>query len=221
MLAPRLKTARRRRRVSPSFFPWRWTTTPVTGLSRRETQGIAGRSARRRYPGAIRFCFYPTAAARQEAGFRPCLRCRPETVPELGAWQGTASTVSRALGLIEDGGLDVLRVDGWPYDWGSASVNSVGCFGNTWESRQSRWRKRAASCWLSSSSIRRNFRWSRLPWQPAFAAFDGSTRSFNTCSAVPRAHFGDQARPRSWSVRSGAILSRCPTARRSPPQLLC
>jgi AraC family transcriptional regulator of adaptative response / DNA-3-methyladenine glycosylase II len=38
--------------------------------------------------------FYPTAAAAQEAGFRPCLRCRPETAPDTGAWRGTSSTVS-------------------------------------------------------------------------------------------------------------------------------
>src|SRR3984893_5711317 len=62
-------------------------------------------------PRRDQVCFYPTAAACQEAGFRPCLRCRPETAPELGAWQGTGSTVSRALGLIEDGALDASRVD--------------------------------------------------------------------------------------------------------------
>jgi AraC family transcriptional regulator, regulatory protein of adaptative response / DNA-3-methyladenine glycosylase II len=50
--------------------------------------------------------FYPTAAAAQEAGFRPCLRCRPETSPDLGAWRGTSNTVSRALVLIEAGALD-------------------------------------------------------------------------------------------------------------------
>jgi AraC family transcriptional regulator, regulatory protein of adaptative response / DNA-3-methyladenine glycosylase II len=50
--------------------------------------------------------FFPTAAAAQEAGFRPCLRCRPETAPDLGAWRGTSNTVSRALGLIELGALD-------------------------------------------------------------------------------------------------------------------
>src|SRR5215472_2352247 len=27
--------------------------------------------------------FFPTAAAAQEAGFRPCLRCRPEISPDL------------------------------------------------------------------------------------------------------------------------------------------
>ncbi len=50
--------------------------------------------------------FYPSAAAAQAAGFRPCLRCRPETAPELGAWLGTSNTVARALSLIEEGALD-------------------------------------------------------------------------------------------------------------------
>jgi AraC family transcriptional regulator of adaptative response / DNA-3-methyladenine glycosylase II len=50
--------------------------------------------------------FYPSAAAAQEAGFRPCLRCRPETAPEHGAWRGTSNTVSRGLGLIAAGELD-------------------------------------------------------------------------------------------------------------------
>ncbi|HTJ45390.1 MAG TPA: AlkA N-terminal domain-containing protein [Kofleriaceae bacterium] len=50
--------------------------------------------------------FYASAAAAQEAGFRPCLRCRPETAPELGSWRGTSNTVSRALALIAEGGLD-------------------------------------------------------------------------------------------------------------------
>jgi AraC family transcriptional regulator of adaptative response / DNA-3-methyladenine glycosylase II len=50
--------------------------------------------------------FFPTAAAAQEAGFRPCLRCRPETSPELAFWRGGSNTVSRALGLIEAGALD-------------------------------------------------------------------------------------------------------------------
>src|SRR6202051_2594071 len=56
--------------------------------------------------------FYPSAAAAQEAGFRPCLRCRPETSPDLGFWRGTTSTVPRALALIEAGGLDEADVEG-------------------------------------------------------------------------------------------------------------
>src|SRR5713226_2894011 len=59
-----------------------------------------------RTPRSENVTFYPTAAAAQEAGFRPCLRCRPETAPDMGAWRGTSSTVSRALALIELGALD-------------------------------------------------------------------------------------------------------------------
>ena len=29
--------------------------------------------------------YFASAAAAQEAGFRPCLRCRPETAPELAS----------------------------------------------------------------------------------------------------------------------------------------
>ncbi|HTK32254.1 MAG TPA: AlkA N-terminal domain-containing protein [Candidatus Saccharimonadaceae bacterium] len=55
--------------------------------------------------------FYRCAAAAEEAGFRPCLRCRPETSPGAPAWNGTSSTVSRALRLIEAGALDDAGVD--------------------------------------------------------------------------------------------------------------
>lgn len=50
--------------------------------------------------------FVPTAAAAQQAGFRPCLRCHPESSPDLDAWRGTSATVSRALKMIEGGALD-------------------------------------------------------------------------------------------------------------------
>jgi AraC family transcriptional regulator of adaptative response / DNA-3-methyladenine glycosylase II len=50
--------------------------------------------------------FFPSAAAAQQAGFRPCLRCRPETAPDVASWRGTSNTVSRALALIADGALD-------------------------------------------------------------------------------------------------------------------
>lgn len=56
--------------------------------------------------------FFPTAAAAQEAGFRPCLRCRPESSPELAFWRGSSNTVSRALALIEAGALDEANVEG-------------------------------------------------------------------------------------------------------------
>jgi len=50
--------------------------------------------------------FFGSAAAAQDAGFRPCLRCRPETAPDLASWRGTSNTVSRALALIAEGALD-------------------------------------------------------------------------------------------------------------------
>lgn len=64
-----------------------------------------------RTPKAENMTFYPTAAACQEAGYRPCLRCRPESSPDLGAWRGTSNTVSRALALIEAGAMDAGEVD--------------------------------------------------------------------------------------------------------------
>src|SRR5438128_11454186 len=54
--------------------------------------------------------FFPTAAAAERAGFRPCLRCRPETAPGTPGWRGAAATVSRALRLIDRGFLDDGRL---------------------------------------------------------------------------------------------------------------
>jgi len=59
-----------------------------------------------RTPKPENIVFYPSAAAAQEAGFRPCLRCRPEISPDAAAWRGTENTVSRALSLIGEGLLD-------------------------------------------------------------------------------------------------------------------
>jgi len=56
--------------------------------------------------------FVPSAAAAREAGYRPCLRCRPEAAPGSPAWTGTSATVARALRLIEAGALDEGGVDG-------------------------------------------------------------------------------------------------------------
>lgn len=54
--------------------------------------------------------FYRTAAAAERAGFRPCLRCRPEAAPGSPAWTGTASTVARGVRLINQGFLDERSV---------------------------------------------------------------------------------------------------------------
>jgi len=55
--------------------------------------------------------FYPSAAAAERAGFRPCLRCRPEAAPFSPAWKGSRTTVERAVRLIHAGELDRAPVE--------------------------------------------------------------------------------------------------------------
>jgi AraC family transcriptional regulator of adaptative response / DNA-3-methyladenine glycosylase II len=55
--------------------------------------------------------YFGSAAAAAEAGFRPCLRCRPETSPGTPAWLGTSTTVSRALRLIDETGLSEVSLE--------------------------------------------------------------------------------------------------------------
>ena len=103
-----------------------------------KTTGIYCRPICPARPPKLENCrFVPTAAAAQEAGFRPCLRCRPESSPDLDAWRGTSATVSRALKLIEAGALDHGDVASLARRLGrSASGNCGGCFGSTSEPRR-------------------------------------------------------------------------------------
>lgn len=55
--------------------------------------------------------FFPSAASAEIAGYRPCLRCRPEAAPFSPAWKGSRTTVERAMRLIEDGALDDRGVE--------------------------------------------------------------------------------------------------------------
>jgi AraC family transcriptional regulator of adaptative response / DNA-3-methyladenine glycosylase II len=56
--------------------------------------------------------FYPTAAAAQRAGFRACLRCRPDAVPGSPEWLGRKDVASRAVRLVLDGIVDREGVAG-------------------------------------------------------------------------------------------------------------
>ena len=56
--------------------------------------------------------YYISAAAAAEAGYRPCLRCRPEASPGTPAWIGAPVTVVRALRLIGEDALEETGVDG-------------------------------------------------------------------------------------------------------------
>src|SRR5258707_12972 len=56
--------------------------------------------------------FYPSAAACQQAGFRACKRCRPDTSPGSPQWNQRADLVARAMRLIGDGTVDRDGVPG-------------------------------------------------------------------------------------------------------------
>jgi AraC family transcriptional regulator of adaptative response / DNA-3-methyladenine glycosylase II len=55
--------------------------------------------------------YNPSAAAAEAAGYRPCLRCRPETAPFSPAWKGSLATVERAMRLVNEGALDDAGVE--------------------------------------------------------------------------------------------------------------
>jgi len=64
-----------------------------------------------RYAKRANVRFFGSPAAAEAAGFRPCLRCRPEAAPGTPAWLGTAAVVRRALRLINEGALDEDSVE--------------------------------------------------------------------------------------------------------------
>ncbi len=63
-------------------------------------------------PKAENMTFYPSAAACQQAGFRACKRCRPDTSPGSPEWNARADAVARAMRLIQDGVVDREGVPG-------------------------------------------------------------------------------------------------------------
>jgi len=59
-----------------------------------------------RAPAEKNVCYFRSAALAAQAGFRPCLRCRPESAPNSAAWNGSSTTVRRALQLLGQGALN-------------------------------------------------------------------------------------------------------------------
>jgi AraC family transcriptional regulator of adaptative response / DNA-3-methyladenine glycosylase II len=49
--------------------------------------------------------YFDFAHQAASAGYRPCIRCRPDAAPGSFAWQGAATTAHRAKKLIDDGCL--------------------------------------------------------------------------------------------------------------------
>jgi AraC family transcriptional regulator of adaptative response/methylated-DNA-[protein]-cysteine methyltransferase len=92
-----------RLRRDPAFDGLFFTAVRTTGIYCRPVCPV-------RQPLTKNVSYYPSAAAAERAGYRPCLRCRPETAPFCAAWNGTKSTVQRALRLIEAGALDTGSV---------------------------------------------------------------------------------------------------------------
>lgn len=65
-----------------------------------------------RTPGRTKVRFYPFAAAAEEAGYRPCRRCRPDKSPDSPDWDWRGDLVGRALRLISDGVADTEGIPG-------------------------------------------------------------------------------------------------------------
>ncbi|MFJ7159049.1 AlkA N-terminal domain-containing protein [Streptomyces sp. NPDC101118] len=63
-------------------------------------------------PKVENMTFLPSAAACQQAGFRACKRCRPDTSPGSPEWNARADAVARAMRLIRDGVVDREGVPG-------------------------------------------------------------------------------------------------------------
>jgi len=117
---------------------------------------------------------FSDAAAAHEAGFRPCLRCRPETSPDLGAWRGASNTVSRALALVEMGALDEGSVDALASRVGMGERQLRRCSSSIWAPHRLRWRK--AGGWLLAKQLIHETRlpMTRSPWRRVSAACGGS-----------------------------------------------
>jgi AraC family transcriptional regulator of adaptative response / DNA-3-methyladenine glycosylase II len=88
----------------PRFDGRFFTAVKTTGIYCRPVCPV-------RAPKESNITYYPSAAAAAEAGYRPCLRCRPEASPGTPAWFGASASVSRALKLIGESALDVSGVD--------------------------------------------------------------------------------------------------------------
>jgi AraC family transcriptional regulator, regulatory protein of adaptative response / DNA-3-methyladenine glycosylase II len=87
------------------FDGWFFTAVTSTGIyCRPSCPAVAPK------PRHVRF--YPSAAAAQQAGFRACKRCRPDTSPGSPEWNVRADVVARAMRLIADGVVDRDGVPG-------------------------------------------------------------------------------------------------------------
>ncbi|MEV8564832.1 AlkA N-terminal domain-containing protein [Streptomyces sp. NPDC051322] len=87
------------------FDGWFFTAVLTTGIYCRPSCPVVP-------PKVENMTFYPSAAACQQAGFRACKRCRPDTSPGSPEWNARADAVARAMRLIRDGVVDREGVPG-------------------------------------------------------------------------------------------------------------
>ncbi|MGW6291569.1 AlkA N-terminal domain-containing protein [Streptomyces sp. NPDC055058] len=87
------------------FDGWFYTAVLTTGIYCRPSCPVVP-------PKAENMVFHPSAAACQQAGFRACKRCRPDTSPGSPEWNHRADAVARAMRLITDGVVDREGVPG-------------------------------------------------------------------------------------------------------------
>ncbi|MFI9728919.1 AlkA N-terminal domain-containing protein [Streptomyces sp. NPDC052092] len=87
------------------FDGWFYTAVLTTGIYCRPSCPVVP-------PKPENMVFHPSAAACQQAGFRACKRCRPDTSPGSPEWNVRADLVARAMRLIADGVVDREGVTG-------------------------------------------------------------------------------------------------------------
>ncbi|MFP3987034.1 AlkA N-terminal domain-containing protein [Streptomyces sp. E11-3] len=87
------------------FDGWFFTAVVTTGIYCRPSCPVVP-------PKPENMRFHPSAASCQQAGFRACKRCRPDTSPGSPEWNHRADLVARAMRLIADGVVDREGVPG-------------------------------------------------------------------------------------------------------------
>lgn len=55
-------------------------------------------------------CYFPSAITAEQQGFRPCLRCRPESAPNSAAWLGNQALLKKAMDKIQNGQLNHMNL---------------------------------------------------------------------------------------------------------------
>jgi AraC family transcriptional regulator of adaptative response / DNA-3-methyladenine glycosylase II len=159
-------------------------------------------------PKASNVRFYPTAAAAQHAGFRACLRCRPDAAPGSPEWLGRKDVAARAVKLVLDGLVDREGVSGLARKLGYSErqlhrvlIAEIGTGAISLARAQ---RAQTARLLLETTS---------LPvTQVAFAAGFASVRQFNDCVKQIFARTPSELRSQSTRHRSDVAGERIDTA---------